>query len=64
MSHLKDEIEDEKKGHEHYEGLAKKDPKHKKAFYKMARDEEAHSKKLKHIESKEAKTKALHKKMK
>lgn len=64
MSHLKDEIKDEEKGHEHYESLAKKDPKHKALFKKMSDDEESHEKGLKKIEKKELRKKALKKKSK
>lgn len=41
------EIKDEEEGHELYEALAKKDPKHSKEFTKMAKDEERHEETLK-----------------
>lgn len=61
MSHLKDEIRDEEKGHEHYERLAKKDSKNRALLTSFAKDEERHEKGLKRIEKLEhrAKTKAL-----
>lgn len=64
MSHLKDEIKDEEKGHEHYEALSRKDPKNRALFKKMADDEESHEKHLKKIEKKELREKALKKKSK
>lgn len=64
MSHLKDEIKDEEKDHEHYERLAKKDPRNRAAFRRMAADEDRHQDKLKAIEAKEYKTKALKKRIK
>ncbi len=53
MAHLKDEIKDEKKGHEHYEALANKDPRNRAILKKMAEDEEDHGKKLRGIEKAE-----------
>ncbi|MFA5937531.1 MAG: hypothetical protein WC822_06675 [Candidatus Paceibacterota bacterium] len=64
MSHLKDEIEDEEKGEKHYEALAKKDPRNRASFRRMAADEDRHEDKLKAIEAKEHKTKALKKRTK
>jgi rubrerythrin len=43
----KEDIKDEGKGHEHYEGEAKKKPTHAKAFKRMAKDEERHEGMLK-----------------
>ena len=56
----KHDIEEEEKGAEHYEKMAKKHPKFKKAFKGMAKDEEKHEGKLKKM----AKGKALRSKMK
>ena len=53
---FKKEIEDEEKGEEHYEKLAKKMPKHKKMLMGIAKQESSHEDKLK-----SAKTKALKK---
>jgi rubrerythrin len=64
MSHLQEEIKDEEKDHEHYERLAKKDPRNRAAFRRMAADEDRHQDKLKAIEVKEYKTKALKKRIK
>lgn len=44
---FKKDIKEEHKGHEHYEAMAKKYPKQRKKFLKMAEDEERHMKTLK-----------------
>lgn len=49
MPKYKPEIEDEEKGHEHYEALATKDPKNRAKLLKMAEDEERHEKALKQM---------------
>lgn len=54
----KHDIKEEEKGAEHYEHLAKKNPKFRGTFKSMAKDEESHEAKLKRI----AKSKALKKK--
>lgn len=54
----KKEIEDEEKGHEHYESMAKRTPKYKRTLKEMAEDEEKHEKNLKRM----AKSKALKRK--
>lgn len=49
------DIKEEEKGAEHYEALAKKNPRNRGTFNAMAKDEESHEAKLKRM----AKSKAL-----
>lgn len=62
MAHLKQHIDYAERDQKRFRNLAKKETKNKSVYLSIAKDEERNEGKLRKIEAKEAKTKALKKK--